>query len=112
VGGSGKSLTMSEITRRTTDKGNSVLFLVHRKELVSQIKGTFIANNVNMALCHVGMVQTISRRIERGTVNTPSVILIDEAHHALSKTYTKIMDTFPDAVVLGFTATPHRVARK
>ena len=110
--GSGKSVTMSEIARRATDKGNRVLFLVHRKELVSQIKGTFIANNVNMELCHVGMVQTISRRIERGTVDTPSVILIDEAHHALSKTYTKIMDTFPDAVALGFTATPYRLSGK
>ena len=110
--GSGKSVTMSEIARRATDKGNRVLFLVHRKELVSQIKGTFIANNVNMELCHVGMVQTISSRIERGAVDTPSVILIDEAHHALSKTYTKIMDTFPDAVVLGFTATPYRLSGK
>ena len=110
--GSGKSVTMSEIARRATDKGNRVLFLVHRKELVSQIKGTFIANNVNMALCYVGMVQTISRRIERGTVDIPSVILIDEAHHALSKTYTKIMDTFHNAVVLGFTATPYRLSGK
>ena len=44
--GSGKSVTMSEIARRATDKGNRVLFIVHRRELVNQIKATFIANGV------------------------------------------------------------------
>ena len=58
--GSGKSVTMSEVARRATDKGNRVLFIVHRRELVSQIKGTFVANGVDMNLCHVGMVQSLS----------------------------------------------------
>lgn len=48
--GSGKSVTMSEIAKRATDKGNRVLFIVHRKELVIQIKSTFIANDVDMEL--------------------------------------------------------------
>lgn len=63
--GSGKSVTMSEVARRATDKGNRVLFIVHRRELVSQIKGTFIANDVDMNLCHVGMVQTVANRIKK-----------------------------------------------
>ncbi|MCC8294866.1 DEAD/DEAH box helicase family protein, partial [Staphylococcus pseudintermedius] len=54
--GSGKSVTMSEVARRATDKGNRVLFCVHRIELVNQIKNTFRLNNVDMDLCHVGMV--------------------------------------------------------
>ena len=104
--GSGKSVTMSEIARRATDKGNRVLFIVHRRELVSQIKGTFIANDVDMDLCHVGMVKTVANRIKKDKEPTPAIILVDEAHHALAKTYTDIFESFPNAYVYGFTATP------
>lgn len=107
--GSGKSVTMSEIARRATEKGNRVLFLVHRIELVEQIKGTFIANDVDMELCHVGMIQTIANRIKKGKEPEPSIILVDEAHHSLAKTYTDIFEYFPKAFVFGFTATPYRL---
>lgn len=110
--GSGKSVTMSEIARRATDKGNRVLFIVHRRELVIQIKSTFIANDVDMELCHVGMVQTVANRIKKDNEPTPSIILVDEAHHALAKTYTNIFEHFPNAFVYGFTATPWRMSNK
>lgn len=110
--GSGKSVTMSEIARRATDKGNRVLFIVHRRELVSQIKGTFIANDVDMELCHVGMVQTVANRIKNGKEPIPAIILVDEAHHSLAKTYTNIFESFPNAYVYGFTATPWRMSNK
>jgi len=110
--GSGKSVTMSEVARRATEKGNRVLFIVHRRELVSQIKGTFIANDVNMELCHVGMVQTVANRIKNGKEPTPAIILVDEAHHSLAKTYTNIFESFPNAYVYGFTATPWRMSSK
>lgn len=110
--GSGKSVTMSEVARRATEKGNRVLFIVHRRELVSQIKGTFIANDVNMELCRVGMVQTVANRIKNGKEPTPAIILVDEAHHSLAKTYTDIFESFPNAFVYGFTATPYRLSNK
>lgn len=103
---------MSEIARRATDKGNRVLFIVHRRELVIQIKSTFIANDVDMELCHVGMVQTVANRIKKDNEPTPSIILVDEAHHALAKTYTNIFEHFPNAFVYGFTATPWRMSNK
>lgn len=108
--GSGKSVTMSEIARRATDKGNRVLFIVHRRELVNQIKATFIANHVDMNLCHVGMVQTVSNRIKRSKEHTPSIILVDEAHHSMAKTYLNIFENFNNAYVLAFTATPWRMS--
>lgn len=110
--GSGKSVTMSEIARRATDKGNNVLFVVHRRELVEQIKSTFIANNVDMQLCHVGMVQTVSNQLKRNKVTEPSLILVDEGHHALARTYQNIFEEFPNAYVLSFTATPWRMSNK
>lgn len=108
--GSGKSVTMSEIARRATNKGNRVLFIVHRRELVNQIKATFIANDVDMDLCHVGMVQTVANRIKRGKEPTPSIILVDEAHHSMAKTYLNIFENFNNAYVLAFTATPWRMS--
>lgn len=110
--GSGKSVTMSEIARRATEKGNRVLFIVHRRELVAQIKGTFIANDVDMGLCHVGMVQTVANRIKKDKEPTPAIILVDEAHHALAKTYIDIFEHFPNTFVYGFTATPTKLSNK
>lgn len=110
--GSGKSVTMSEIARRATKKGNRVLFVVHRVELVTQIKQTFISNNVDMDLCHVGMIQTVTNQVKRGVVPVPSIILVDEAHHSAARTYRNIFDAFPDSYVLGFTATPTLLSGK
>lgn len=145
--GGGKSVIQAEIARLATSKGNRVLFLVHRRELCRQITDTFTAQGVNMELCEVGMVQTISRRLssqsqecehdipnfhiqkESGTTaarpavrkpakgrrdgdkEKPALIITDEAHHSTAKTYRKIYDRFPDALLLGFTATPIRLNR-
>lgn len=104
--GSGKSVTMSEIARRATVKKNHVLFVVHRKELVFQIKDTFNANEVDSDYCHVGMVQTVYNQLKKDKVKEPSIILVDESHHSLAKTYQELFNYFPNAFVLGFTATP------
>lgn len=105
--GAGKSLTAAEISKRTTANGKRVLFLVHRQELCEQIFDTFTAYGVDMALCEVGMVQTISRRLSRQP--PPSLIITDENHHCLAASYRKIYDFFPDTYCIGFTATPIRL---
>lgn len=105
--GAGKSVIISDISRMTTDKGNRVLFLVHRKELIDQIRGTFSKNEVNMNLVEFGMVQTIVRRLEK--TEKPSLIITDESHHGLAASYRKIYDYFDKVPRLGFTATPIRL---
>lgn len=105
--GAGKSVIISDIARLTTDKGNRVLFLVHRRELIDQIRGTFEKNNVDMNLVEFGMVQTIVRRLEK-TVK-PSLIITDENHHSKAASYRKIYNYFSDVLKLGFTATPIRL---
>jgi superfamily II DNA or RNA helicase len=105
--GAGKSVIISEIARLTTSKGNRVLFLVHRRELIDQIKGTFNHNNVDMELVEFGMVQTVVRRLEK--TNKPSLIITDESHHGLAASYRKIYDHFDNVPRLGFTATPIRL---
>ena len=105
--GAGKSVIIAEIARMTTLKGNRVLFLVHRRELIDQIKETFQFNGVDLSLVYFGMVQTVVRRLER--MNKPQLIITDENHHALAKSYRKIYDYFSDVPRLGFTATPIRL---
>lgn len=105
--GSGKSVVIAHIAKQATDKGNRVLFLVHRKELKDQITATFKRSGVDMELATVGMVQTIVRRLDR--MEAPSLIITDENHHALAKTYRTIYDFYEDVPRLGFTATPIRL---
>ena len=107
--GGGKSVIQAEIAHSATDKGNRVLFLVHRKELCEQITNTFTAQGVDMNRCSVSMVQTVSRRL--GQIPEPKIIITDEAHHSTANTYKKIYEAFPDALRLGFTATPIRLNR-
>lgn len=107
--GGGKSIIQADIARSATAKGNRVLFLVHRKELCRQMADTFTRHGVNMNLCSVNMVQTISRHLD--DITDPSLIITDEAHHSTANTYRKIYDRFPNAVKLGFTATPIRLGR-
>src|SRR5690625_7233541 len=75
--GAGKSVIIAEIARMTTLKGNRVLFLVHRRELIEQIKETFQFNGVDLSLVHFGMVQTVVRRLER--MEKPQLIKIGRA---------------------------------
>lgn len=100
---------MAEIARRTTTNGNRVMFLIHRKEVLQQAVKTFNNQDVNPDLLTAGMVQTLTRRVDKLPI--PDVILVDEAHHALAKSYQRILDNFPKAIILLFTATPHRTGR-
>ena len=105
--GGGKSVIVADIAKRTTDKGNRVLFLVHRKELCDQIRDTFTRWGVNMELCSIGMVQTFTRHIDR--LEPPTLIITDENHHSLAASYKRIYEAFPNAYRIGVTATPVRL---
>lgn len=106
----GKTVIMADIARRATTKGNRVLFIVHRKEIVEQATATFKKQNVDMNLAQLGMVQTITRHVDN--IPEPQVIFVDEGHHALANTYQRILDKFPNAIKLLFTATPQRTGKK
>jgi len=105
--GSGKSVLIAEIAKGASLKKNRVLFLVHRKELFEQIENTFKWWGVDMDYVHVAMVQTVVRRLDK--TPEPKVIITDESHHAPANSYRKIYKHFPDAMLIGFTATPVRL---
>lgn len=105
--GSGKSVMIAEIARMTASNKKNVLFLVHRKELLDQIKGTFEKIGVDLDYVTFGMVMTIVNKLDK--IPKPDLIITDENHHGLASSYRKIYDYFKDVKKLGFTATPIRL---
>lgn len=108
--GSGKSVVIAEIARLTQLKGGQVMFTVHRKELVEQIIQSFKANGVNTDNCTIMTVGKIVNRLDK--LPKPSLIITDETHHSLAKTYKKIYEYYSDVPRLGFTASPWRLSGK
>lgn len=108
--GSGKSIVIAEIARLTTSNNNHVLFIVHRKELVQQIKETFSQIGVSKEYSTVMTVGKVANRLDK--LPYPSLIITDETHHSRAKTYRKIYDHYSGAFRLGFTATPWRMNGK
>lgn len=105
--GSGKSVIIAEIARLAVEKGGHVLFLVHRKELVDQIKETFKADEIDLAHTTIMTVGRIKNRL--GKLPKPTLIITDETHHSVAKTYLTIYRYYSDVPRLGFTATPWRM---
>lgn len=104
--GAGKSIMIAEIIKLTTNNHKKVLFLVHRKELLEQIENTLTKHGVNMQYVTLGMVMTVVNRLD--SYPKFDLIVVDENHHTLAKSYKTILDYF-DTYVLGFTATPIRL---
>ena len=96
-----------------------VWIVVHRRELVSQIDETvrkfhsFSASNTSSLLSSVKAmsIQWLMRHYDE-IEEVPGMIVIDEAHHALAKTYKEMWERFPKARFLGLTATPCRLNGK
>lgn len=109
--GSGKSVVIAEIARLALLKTNGqVMFTVHRKELVEQIKGSFKANDVDLSRCTIMTVGKIAHRLDK--LPKPTLIITDETHHSLAKTYKKIYEYYSEVPRLGFTASPWRLSGK
>lgn len=117
--GGGKTMVFSYVTANAIARGQRVLILVHRAELLRQASdslnrwgvphGTIVAGARGLTGHHVqvGSVQTVVRRLDR--IAAPNLIIVDEAHHAVAGTWQKIINAFPDAKLLGVTATPERL---
>lgn len=105
--GSGKSVVISEIIKRATEKGGNVLFLVHRKELIEQITGSLIRHEVNLNYVDLLTVGKAKNRLS--VIQKPTLIITDEGHHGKASTYQAIYNYFEDVPRLGFTATPWRM---
>ena len=95
-----------------------VWIVAHRRELVSQIDETVrkfhsysSATSSLLSSVKAMSIQWLMRHYDE-IEEEPGMIVIDEAHHALAKTYKEMWERFPKAKFLGLTATPCRLNGK
>ncbi|MCD8382283.1 MAG: DEAD/DEAH box helicase [Clostridiales bacterium] len=122
--GTGKTVVFSKIAEDQVRRGDRVLILAHRGELLEQAADklksvTGLGCSVEKAeqsclgswyRVTVGSVQTMTRpkRLEQFAPDYFGTIIVDEAHHILSESYLRVLEHFGEARVLGVTATPDR----
>ena len=133
--GTGKTVLLAELIRKELRNENielrdvasqvrirnyHVLVVAHRRELISQISQTLDGFGIDHGLIvsgkpldptkavQVASIQTLARSLALSTLHF-SLVIIDEAHHALAKTYRMLWDWWPEARFLGLTATPCRL---
>lgn len=122
--GCGKTVVFSSVTENQVNKGHRVLIMAHRGELLDQAADKLKeASGLDSVLekaestslgsflpVTVGSVQSLAqeKRLARFPNNHFQDIIVDEAHHCLSDSYKRVLDHFPDANILGVTATPDR----
>ena len=122
----GKTIVFSDLARIEAQNGGKVLILAHTDELIEQARAKFTAVSGMRAAKEkandyagrwdkvvVGSVQTLCRdaRLKSFAPRHFSLIVVDEAHHALASSYQKILNYF-DCRILGVTATADRSDKK
>jgi len=122
--GTGKTVVFSSIVGHRVARGGKALILAHRGELLTQAANKLLAvtglpcglekaESTSLNSNHkitVGSVQTMAQplRLARFPNDYFTDIVVDEAHHCLSDSYQRVLEHFPNANVLGVTATPDR----
>lgn len=122
--GCGKTIVFAKVTEDCVRNGDRVLILAHRGELLEQAADKIMqTTGLNCAVekaeqsclgswfrITVGSVQSLMRetRLARFPEEYFDTIIIDEAHHCISASYQRVLHHFPEAKVLGVTATPDR----
>nr|WP_294704459.1 DEAD/DEAH box helicase [Prevotella sp.] len=119
--GTGKTYLLTAVIDSflSNNPKEKVWIVAHRRELVSQIDETvrkfhsYSASNTSYLLSSVKAmsIQWLMRHYDE-IEEEPGMIVIDEAHHALAKTYKEMWERFPKAKFLGLTATPCRLNGK
>lgn len=128
--GGGKSIIFGQIIVNAIDKGNTILWLVHRRNLVYQMKDVLEQFGIDCGLIMAGNESNTSRQVQLGTIQTynrrldldatynnrfyinADLVLIDEGHRSLSKTYMDVISLYHDKIIISCTATPMRADQR
>ena len=122
---SGKTHVAAEITKRALENYKRVLFLAHRNELLTQARERLAEFGITAGIIKAGRekgvrplagvqvagIQTLHRRaIQSSIMELPDadILLVDECHHIRAKTYQALIQKYPNAILIGLTATPCR----
>jgi DNA repair protein RadD len=121
--GSGKTIIGSRIIKEAVAQGKTILVLAHTREIVMQTSrklrdlgiwhGVIMAgvDGLPLAPVQVASIQTLdarAMRTERMKLPQADLVVVDECHHATARTWRRLIDAYPEALVLGLTATPIR----
>ena len=128
--GTGKTVVLASLVQQFLDKSLErrdqhcqVLIVAHRIELTEQMGEHLKRYGIEYGVIAggrktkeaepviVASIQTLSSKLSSlSSLLSPSLIIIDEAHHAVAKTYRQLWDVWPEARFLGLTATPYRLS--
>ena len=119
--GAGKTAITVYMMSRAADAGKTSVMAVHQNELLTQTSKALWAGKLEHGMiasgrtrsylaAQVASVQTWVRRM--GQYSEPDLIIIDECHRSAASTYQKILEEYPNAMVIGLTATPSRTDGK
>lgn len=122
--GAGKTVIAAEMIRLAVARNNKVLFLVHRQELLAQSVNKLELAGVSdlrviqagsdlgsrIAKVAVASIPTLTRWADRQP--EAGLVIVDEAHHVVAKTWRKLADHYTKSLLLGLTATPQRADGK
>lgn len=112
----GKTICFSEIIRRMRLKGRSAVVIAGARELIVQASEKLTAIDVSHGVIMAGyrprhsdvQVCSVHTLRSRGTIPPADIVILDEVHLARSAIYEKVLENYPNAVILGWTATPIR----
>lgn len=118
--GAGKTVVAADIIRSSIARRNRVLFLVHRAELLGQSVSKLEQAGITdlriiqagsdlgspIAPVAVASIPTLTRWTDRQP--QADLVIVDECHHVVAKTWKRLADHYADALLLGLTATPQR----
>jgi superfamily II DNA or RNA helicase len=120
---SGKTVVAAAVIQEFVTRRQNVLVLAHRREIIDQTSKKLTAHRIKHGIIQAGVSPRPMERVQVASIQTlwvramrshamqlppADLLLIDEAHHTPAETYRKIIDAYPDAIVLGLTATPCR----
>jgi DNA repair protein RadD len=121
--GAGKTVIGAAIIKQARTKRKRVLMVAHTREIIKQTSEKLFAHGIDHGIIQAGYptrpdesvqvasVQTLWARAVRGTrmeLPPADLLVIDECHHCPANTYTKIIAAYPEATLIGLTATPCR----
>lgn len=115
---SGKTTLAASIIHGASAKGNRVLFVAHRRELIDQCVARLREHDLEPGVILAGREPRPDRQVQVASVQTLArrevpphdILIVDECHHSRARTYQRLVNTAP--FVLGLTATPWRTDGK
>ena len=121
--GAGKTVMASALVKYFVDNKLNVLFLAHRRELITQASDKLSASDIEHGIIMADHRYKKERKVQIASVDTlrarainskkmqlpkADVIFIDECHRSLSNTYLKLIELYSESLLIGLTATPVR----